>query len=121
MYGGLGGRFDHSLANVLLAWSCAVRGVTLRILDAKHDIRLLKAPGSEIFSGELGEYLSLIPLTSQVEGVWTEGLYYPLAGESLFMGDTRGLSNELMEHKARVRAEKGVLLIIKVKKDRACQ
>ena len=42
----------------------------------------------------------------------TEGLTYPLRGETLFPGSTRGVSNELEASEADVWVEKGTLLIV---------
>ncbi len=42
----------------------------------------------------------------------TEGLRYPLAGEDLDPGTTRGVSNELIAPSARVSVQTGVLLAI---------
>jgi thiamine pyrophosphokinase len=47
-----------------------------------------------------------------VEAVETEGLVYPLRGEPLYRGATRGVSNELVAERARVRHGAGELLII---------
>ena len=42
----------------------------------------------------------------------TEGLTYPLRGETLFPGSTRGVSNELEGTEAEVSVEEGTLLIV---------
>jgi thiamine pyrophosphokinase len=44
--------------------------------------------------------------------VRTTGLRYPLDGDDLTPGSTRGLSNELVEHVASVSVAGGVLLAV---------
>jgi thiamine pyrophosphokinase len=45
-------------------------------------------------------------------GVRTEGLRYPLNGETLHPGSTRGVSNELVEANATIKLASGVLLAL---------
>ena len=56
--------------------------------------------------------MSLLPLTPEVEDVRTEGLLYPLAGETLVQSSTRGVSNAMTGPEARVTHGEGVLLLI---------
>jgi thiamine pyrophosphokinase len=47
-----------------------------------------------------------------VAGVRTDGLRFPLHDETLAVGPSRGLSNELLDGQARVTTERGRLLVI---------
>lgn len=67
--------------------------------------------------GQRGEQLSLFPLTADVEGVTTTGLKYPLDNETLQFASSRGLSNEMLGTRASVSISRGILLVIKTKKD----
>ena len=63
--------------------------------------------------GDAGDFVSLFPLGRAVEGVTTEGLRFPLADETLPLGPSRGLSNELLgTGLARVTTRRGRLLVI---------
>ena len=53
-------------------------------------------------AGEPGELVSLFALHGPAEGVRTEGLEYPLAGETLEPGSSRGVSNRFVGETARV-------------------
>ena len=44
-------------------------------------------------TGAPGEFVSLLPVHGPAEGVTTEGLEYPLHGETLAPGTTRGLEH----------------------------
>ncbi len=51
--------------------------------------------------------------TVRRKGVTTEGLAYPLRGETLEAGSSRGVSNVFVEETARISVERGVLLAIR--------
>lgn len=108
--GALGGRFDQVLANVLLLVKPARAKVTARIAGANFDAWL--AWERAIIHGRIGETISLIPLTERVEGIVTRGLRYALQNETLDLGATRGVSNELIAESAEVTFTRGLLLIV---------
>lgn len=111
VYGALGGpRLDHLMGNVLLLTSPWLRGIRVRMVDGRHEMFLVG--GCVEFTGEKGDLVSLLPLSPRVLDVWTEGLLYPLRGEALVRGETRGVSNEVIAPKAQVRHGEGILLLI---------
>ena len=109
----LGGRLDHSLANILLL---ALPGLEDRALLAAGDteVRLIATEGS--FSGAPGDILSLLPLGTDVRGIWTEGLQYALADGALRLGHARGVSNVFTQPRARVTIGEGRLLAVHIRK-----
>lgn len=109
--GALGGtRVDHTLINLLLLMIPFRAGIPARIIDERQTVRLMDRELA--VSGQAGDYLSLFSLTTEATGVTTEGLKYPLHGETLCFASTRGLSNELTSGSARVTAVSGLLLVI---------
>jgi thiamine pyrophosphokinase len=115
--GALGGlRFDHALANVLLATAAGDPDGALILLDGATRIRCLRAgagrgPAEMLLSGRAGDLVSLFPVGAAL-GVTTEGLEYPLSGERLPAGTSRGLSNVRLGSTARVQLDEGALLIV---------
>lgn len=105
-----GDRLEHLLANVLLLEIPLAAGIEAAIIDETHEIRIMERE-LEV-EGTVGDYLSLLPLTSKVGGVKTHGLKYPLHRESLFFSSTRGLSNEFTAPKASIKISTGRLLVI---------
>ena len=89
LLGGLGGRLDHALGNILLGSAGGFDG-TMKVLGRGESAAVLRGPGKLEISGGKGDYVSLIPLTETCCGVTTAELYYPLRGETLYRGDTRG-------------------------------
>lgn len=111
--GALGGqRFDHMLANIMLLEWLAERGIRGTLLHRHNHIHMLVGPGEMALKDRGFQYLSLIPLSSEVRGVKTEGLKYPLYGETLYRLESRGISNEWSEHGAKVSIAEGKLLLV---------
>lgn len=114
LLGVLGGaRFDHALCNIgLLEWLFE-RGVRGRIVDDTNEILFASGPAQVEVEKEHYTYLSLIPVSKQVEEIVTHGLLYPLRKETLYRGESRGISNEWLETKGTISWSKGDLLILK--------
>lgn len=108
---GGGGRLDHLAAELLLLASPRWTGVEL---DAEVGRALVHVVRSErVVTGWPGELVTLLALHGPAHGVRTEGLEYPLRGETLEPGSTRGVSNVLVASQARISLERGVLLAVR--------
>ena len=110
--GGWGGkRLDHSLANLMLLELCQQLGVQAVLHHQGQNIlRLL--PGTYTIFGEINQTVSLVPLSKEVRGITTFGLIYPLTQESLFLGQTRGMSNQFSAKEAQIAFDFGQLWLI---------
>lgn len=109
-YGALGGRLDHELANIALLLRARAAGAAMRLLDGPTTAFL--APRRCPLRAERGATVSLIPVSARVAGVTTAGLYYPLRGETLRRGSTRGISNVVTGRRPLVVHTAGVLLVV---------
>ena len=104
---GLGGRWDQTLANILLA---AVQYPTpLHIYAGNQRLQFIHGGSTATIFGRKGDTVSLIPLRGDAQGVTTQGLEYPLKNEILYFGEARGVSNVMMGKKATIHVEKGLL------------
>jgi thiamine pyrophosphokinase len=110
LIGALGGRWDMTIANVMLLTSPELVGRHVRILDGKQEISLIRAGETRRFESCVGDTLSLIPLGTNAGNVCTTGLEYPLNGETLHFSATRGISNVFCDKTATVYLETGLLL-----------
>ncbi len=108
--GAAGGRFDQAFANVMLLAKLASAHIAAKIAGANFDAWVAWARAE--VAGQIGDTVSLIPLTERVEPVTTSGLDYPLRGETLYLGYARGVSNRLVETNATVAFANGLLLIV---------
>ncbi len=119
--GALGGdRVDHALANVALLASADLVGRHMILLDARSRISLLRAPAPDGSVGRFlldrapGSIVSLLPLGGDAEGITTDGLAYPLTGETLRLGPARGVSNVIARAGASVTLQRGLLLVVEL-------
>ena len=121
LIGGHGGRLDHFLGNIALLASLpkgvraqALMGETEIFVIHGYGIRGTEEQGVELsLRGEPSQLVSLIPWGGDAVGIKTEGLRWPLASESLPLGTSRGISNEMTGTQAEVSLESGTLLVIK--------
>jgi thiamine pyrophosphokinase len=114
--GAFGGRrLDHVLASIALLALPELAGHDVTLRDGTTAVRLVGSaagPGELSIAGGPGDLVSLFPVDATVEDITTEGLRYPLRGESLTLGPSRGLSNELTGQTARVTIGRGRLLVV---------
>ncbi len=111
IYGGLGGRLDHTIANIqLLAFlsSKDARGVLVG-----PDYRLTAITDESItISGREHDILSVLSLTDICNGVTLESLKYPLKDAVLTNTYPLGISNQFTKKPAKISVKKGTLAIL---------
>ncbi len=110
MLGALGGRVDHTLANVMLLALPELERVKVRLVEGDQEVFLIR--DETVIEGQPGDILSLLPLSGDVVGIYTERLAYPLHDGTLKFGAARGVSNSLTAPRARVRVGRGLLLAV---------
>jgi thiamine pyrophosphokinase len=108
---GRGGRLDHELSALLLLAS--ERYSAMHVDALVDDARVYVIRGERELAGRPGELLTLVAVNGPAVGVTTNGLEYPLRGETLEPGSSRGVSNVFEGDAARVTVETGVLLAIR--------
>lgn len=111
--GGHGGRVDQSIANVMVVASPRYLHVAMHALIDSALVSVVHGGGAITFEGRPGEVVTLVPVHGDATGVRTQGLAYPLHGESLPMGTTRGVSNQLIDPRATVSLDAGTLLVVR--------
>ncbi len=110
IYGGTGGRADHTFANYQALIHLARRGMRGVLFGngwaatAVHNSSLTLKP---LVEGTV----SVFAVDNQCTGVSIEGLKYPLDHVPLTNDYPLGVSNELIGHPARISVESGTLLI----------
>lgn len=110
--GAIGGRLDHTLANVLLLAHPGLASVDVRIVDASHEVFLAKPGEWNQVRGRNGDTVTLLPLGGDVDGVQTQGLHWRLDGDTLHTGLGRGVSNYIELAGAQVWVDKGQMLVV---------
>lgn len=112
VFGGLGARWDQTLANLLLPASSGLLDTHIQLVDDRQVLTMLQDGQRHSFLGMPGDIVSLIPISGDVLGVTTQGLEYPLDSETLHFGTTRGISNTLTGRQGSVSIQQGSLLCV---------
>ncbi len=110
--GALGKRMDHAIANIHILKDALESEILCQILDEHNRIYLINKEMTLEKEKIYGKYVSLIPLTSTVEGLTLTGFKYPLNNYDLPVGTSLGISNEMIEDRAHIKMEKGILIVI---------
>ncbi len=110
VFGALGGRMDHTLANISLLSNPRYSNIHICLINGTE--RLFFIHNQTTIFGKTGDIVSLLPWGESVTGVTTSGLKYPLNEEILFSFGSRGLSNVLESGYATITFKKGILLCV---------
>lgn len=110
LLGALGGRLDHTLANLHLLVQAHRRGIPAEIADEYQTISMVT--DHAVIEASDRSYVSLLPLTPQVSGIRLTGFQYPLEDATLSMGESLGISNRLIEPQGEIEVHDGWLLVI---------
>lgn len=110
VFGATGKRTDHTLKNLSVLLRFDPQFHSLLFKDRYSEISLIRSPFRAEFP--LSTSLSLFPLSGEVTGITTQGLKYPLSGETLKNGVRDGTSNETCLKQVDIEYESGDLLLI---------
>lgn len=115
--GGLGCRFDHTLANAQLLVAIHSRAAgekrprpTGVVTDGRQAVYLL-VDHLEL-TAPAGTILTVLPLTPRLEGLSERGLRWELTDRDVALGDTLTVSNEFTGQRARLSLARGMALVI---------
>ena len=112
LLGGVGGRLEHTLANLqLLDWLTGQGGQGF-LAGEKTVATAIRGPASLTFPAAMSGYLSAFCNSGTAEGVTLENLKFPLEHSTLTSSFPLGVSNQVLGQSARVSVEKGSLLLI---------
>lgn len=110
IYGALGARLDHTLANLQLFARFSERDVYVTAIGDTYAVRLLTGP--DVFELPVTEgTVSVFSANDTARGVIERGMAYSLDDEPLSNRTSRGLSNELTGEEATVAVEQGTLYV----------
>ena len=110
--GALGKRMDHAIANIHILKDALEANIPCQIIDEHNRIYLINKEMTLEKDKVYGKYVSLIPLTSTVEGLTLTGFKYPLNHYTLPIGTSLGISNEIIGDIAHIEMKKGILIVI---------
>jgi len=111
LFGCMGGRTEHSMANIQLLTHIAEEGCK-GYLYAKSEILTVIKDGSIVFDENMKGFVSVFSLTDKSSGVTLKGLKYTMTEGELKNNFPLGVSNEFVGCKSLIKVKEGCLLIV---------
>ena len=113
IYGGLGGRLDHTLANLQCIHGISVDGGFACIVDKGVRVDVLTEGRVLNLSKTEQGTISVFAMGDRAELVTIEGLKYEMRNGVILNTFPIGVSNEFVGKPATIQVEKGQLLVIR--------
>jgi thiamine pyrophosphokinase len=109
VWGGVGSRLDHTLANICSAVKLVESGI--RVSFEAPELTIYLVAGEATIPGEPGETVSVLALGGRAEGVNLEGFCYPLTDGVINGNWQYAVSNVIVQPNPVVRVKKGVVAV----------
>lgn len=106
LLGMTGKRLDHTLTDILLL----SKYENSYLIDDYNEVHIVSS--KLVLRDKKGKTLSIIPVLSDLEGITTQGLEYPLHDETLFFGESRGNSNVVTDDTCIIEVRSGMGIVI---------
>lgn len=114
--GGIGGRMDHTMANLHTIVFLAKQGRKAFLINETTQITVL-LPGTHRIAAQDDCYCSFFPIEAQANGVTLENMKYPLQDATITHEHPIGVSNEFMTQEAIVTVKTGGLYCMICKRE----
>jgi len=112
VYGAIGTRLDHVIANIHLLIKAEEENIRSMIIGTTNRIQLLLPNRNKSVKKSEFKYVSLLPFSEEIKGINLRGFKYPLNDATMKLGNPYGVSNELNEDIGVISIAEGILLII---------
>ncbi len=110
IYGGTGGRLDHTLANIQLAAELSAKCNSVNIYGDKYIITAVTNDSIKLPLKESG-YVSVFSHSDICTGVTIKGLFYEIEDAELRNTFALGVSNEFTGKEAEISVKNGTLCV----------
>ena len=111
IYGGVGGRADHTFANYSLLFYIAKRGCKARLVGEHEDVISIYE-SSVSLENQSGKYFSVFAFGGEAHGVSIKNAKYEIENATLTPDFPLGVSNEFCDTPPTISVNKGSLLVI---------
>ncbi len=111
LYGVIGGRFDHTFANIQILLFLKNKGYEAKIIDEDRTYIILENESIELPKKERG-YLSVFSLSAISHGVTLKNLKYELKNAILTSEFPLGVDNEYIDKSPFIEVKDGKILLI---------
>lgn len=112
LFGGTGGRFEHTFANISLMANASKSNISFEIIDEKHIFRSITNSSIKIKKKD-NQQISVFAYGERAFGETLKGFHYPLWDFTLdpFNG-ALGTSNDIIEEFGEISVRSGTLIIV---------
>lgn len=112
LFGGTGGRFEHTYSNISLMANASKSGISFTIIDEKHIFRSITNSSIKI-DRKYNQQISVFAYGDKAYGVTESGFHYSLSDYTLdpFNG-ALGTSNDIVGDYGEVSVKDGTVIII---------
>lgn len=111
IYGGTGGREDHTFANYCLLLYIKEQGGNGFLISERARVSVIKNESVTLY-GETGKHLSLFPFGSDAEGVTVKGAEYECEDIKLATNFPLTVSNIFRDSPVNIEVKDGALLVM---------
>ncbi len=109
--GATGTRLDHTLGNIMLMEKYFKEGVNIVIIDNNNEMKIISDNADLFIEYKEGYYISIIPVTEYIQGLYLEGFKYNLGNVNVQRGSTLCISNQIKGNKGRIILRKGTAIV----------
>ena len=111
IWGALGHRVDHVLANISLLVQGKQEGIEVKLIDEWCEVFLIDR--RTVLEGEAGQTVSLFPFAGPAAGITLTGFVFPLQNAVMDIGRPYGVSNRLIAGRGIIELDSGSLLAVR--------
>lgn len=116
IYGGLGGRLDHTLGNIQVLTYLSRQGAMGTLIGDTYSLRVVTDSvvtfGKDLPENRAGNLCSVFSLSDVSVNVTIQGLEYEVEGTTLTNSFPLGISNEFTGRKGIISVQKGTLAVL---------
>lgn len=111
LFGGTGGRFEHTFANISVMARASGEGIKIRMFDDKHTFYAITNEELKIpFTPD--KQISVFAFGEKAFGVTEKGFHYSLDNYTLDPFVPIGISNDIVDDFGEIIVEDGTLIVI---------
>lgn len=112
IYGALGGRLDHTLANLHLFAKYSEKGAIVNAIGVNEAATYVTGPDTYEMPAQESGTISVFSMSDEATGVFERGLAYELDDATLTNRSSLGLSNEFIGEPVLIGVESGTIVVI---------
>lgn len=110
VFGAWGNRWDHSIANLLLASQNKYQTLNIKFIDRNQEAFIIS--GNKKLKAQIGQTISFIPITPIVKIGESSGLKYPLSNQIFKFTSPQTISNIAVATNPKINIKSGKFICV---------